>query len=66
MSTRPQPGATGTDSGPSTSSGAGCWSASRWSTSPGLSTHPVPMISQGLVTVAGQGPKDSNGAGKSS
>jgi chromosome segregation protein len=31
-----------------------------------LSTHPVPMISQGLVTVAGQGPKDSNGAGKSS
>ncbi|MGW2157558.1 chromosome partitioning protein ParA [Nonomuraea sp. NPDC001699] len=31
-----------------------------------LSTHPVPMVSQGLVTVAGQGPKDSNGAGKSS
>ncbi|GAB3976367.1 hypothetical protein GCM10029978_063060 [Actinoallomurus acanthiterrae] len=31
-----------------------------------LSTHPLPMISQGLVTVAGQGPKDSNGAGKSS
>lgn len=31
-----------------------------------LSTHPVPMTSQGLVTVAGQGPKDSNGAGKSS
>jgi hypothetical protein len=31
-----------------------------------LSTHPVPMISHGLVTVAGQGPKDSNGAGKSS
>lgn len=31
-----------------------------------LSTHPIPMISQGLVTVAGQGPKDSNGAGKSS
>ena len=31
-----------------------------------LSTHPVPVISQGLVTVAGQGPKDSNGAGKSS
>ncbi|WP_116947205.1 coiled-coil domain-containing protein [Jiangella endophytica] len=31
-----------------------------------LSTHPVPMIGQGLVTVAGQGPKDSNGAGKSS
>ena len=31
-----------------------------------LSTHPVPMISQGLITVAGQGPKDSNGAGKSS
>lgn len=31
-----------------------------------LSTHPIPMVSQGLVTVAGQGPKDSNGAGKSS
>ena len=31
-----------------------------------LSTHPMPMISQGLITVAGQGPKDSNGAGKSS
>jgi chromosome segregation protein len=31
-----------------------------------LSTHPVPLISQGLITVAGQGPKDSNGAGKSS
>ena len=31
-----------------------------------LSTHPVPVISQGLITVAGQGPKDSNGAGKSS
>ncbi|PZF80534.1 chromosome segregation ATPase [Jiangella anatolica] len=31
-----------------------------------LSTHPIPMIGQGLVTVAGQGPKDSNGAGKSS
>lgn len=31
-----------------------------------LSTHPIPMISHGLVTVAGQGPKDSNGAGKSS
>ncbi|PSL03144.1 hypothetical protein CLV30_10856 [Haloactinopolyspora alba] len=31
-----------------------------------LSTHPVPVTTQGLVTVAGQGPKDSNGAGKSS
>jgi chromosome segregation protein len=31
-----------------------------------LSTHPIPMVSQGLVTVAGQGPVDSNGAGKSS
>jgi chromosome segregation protein len=31
-----------------------------------LSAHPVPMVSGGLVTVAGQGPKDSNGAGKSS
>ncbi len=31
-----------------------------------LSTHPVPITTQGLVTVAGQGPKDSNGAGKSS
>jgi chromosome segregation protein len=31
-----------------------------------LSAHPVPVISQGLITVAGQGPKDSNGAGKSS
>lgn len=31
-----------------------------------LSTHPVPIISRGLITVAGQGPKDSNGAGKSS
>ncbi len=31
-----------------------------------LSTHPVPLTTQGLVTVAGQGPKDSNGAGKSS
>lgn len=31
-----------------------------------LSAHPVPMVNSGLVTVAGQGPKDSNGAGKSS
>lgn len=31
-----------------------------------LSTHPLPMISSGFVTVAGQGPSDSNGAGKSS
>jgi hypothetical protein len=31
-----------------------------------LSTHPVPVISEGLITIAGQGPKDSNGAGKSS
>lgn len=31
-----------------------------------LSAHPIPLISSGLVTVAGQGPKDSNGAGKSS
>jgi chromosome segregation protein len=31
-----------------------------------LSTHPVPLIAEGLITVAGQGPKDSNGAGKSS
>jgi chromosome segregation protein len=31
-----------------------------------LSAHPVPMVSGGLITVAGQGPKDSNGAGKSS
>jgi chromosome segregation protein len=31
-----------------------------------LSAHPVPMINGGLVTIAGQGPKDSNGAGKSS
>ncbi|MFC9693251.1 chromosome segregation ATPase [Kribbella sp. NPDC056951] len=31
-----------------------------------LSTHPIPMVGQGLVTVAGQGPTDSNGAGKSS
>lgn len=31
-----------------------------------LSAHPVPMVSGGLVTIAGQGPKDSNGAGKSS
>ncbi|GAA1558209.1 chromosome segregation ATPase [Kribbella lupini] len=31
-----------------------------------LSTHPIPMVGQGLVTVAGQGPVDSNGAGKSS
>lgn len=31
-----------------------------------LSTHPVPLTGRGLVTVAGQGPKDSNGAGKSS
>ncbi|HEY1917302.1 MAG TPA: chromosome partitioning protein ParA [Streptosporangiaceae bacterium] len=31
-----------------------------------LSTHPMPLISQGLITVAGQGPTDSNGAGKSS
>jgi chromosome segregation protein len=31
-----------------------------------LSTHPIPLISQGLITVAGQGPTDSNGAGKSS
>jgi chromosome segregation protein len=31
-----------------------------------LSTDPVPLTGRGLVTVAGQGPKDSNGAGKSS
>ncbi|MEU6246046.1 chromosome segregation ATPase [Glycomyces sp. NPDC047010] len=31
-----------------------------------LSTHPLPMIASGFVTVAGQGPSDSNGAGKSS
>src|SRR5258708_1800385 len=31
-----------------------------------LSAHPVPMVSGGLVTVAGQGPKDASGAGKSS
>jgi hypothetical protein len=31
-----------------------------------LSAHPVPMTHGGLITVAGQGPKDSNGAGKSS
>lgn len=31
-----------------------------------LSAHPVPMTTEGLITVAGQGPKDSNGAGKSS
>ncbi|MFI5959843.1 hypothetical protein [Cryptosporangium sp. NPDC051539] len=31
-----------------------------------LSTHPVPLVPGCLITVAGQGPKDSNGAGKSS
>lgn len=31
-----------------------------------LSTHPVPITTKGLITVAGQGPTDSNGAGKSS
>lgn len=31
-----------------------------------LSAHPVPLTNGGLITVAGQGPKDSNGAGKSS
>mgnify|MGYP001049623307 CR=1 FL=1 len=31
-----------------------------------LSAHPVPVTTGGLITVAGQGPKDSNGAGKSS
>ncbi|QSB13248.1 hypothetical protein JQS43_16630 [Natronosporangium hydrolyticum] len=31
-----------------------------------LSTHPVPITTRGLITVAGQGPTDSNGAGKSS
>ncbi|MEV6373554.1 hypothetical protein [Micromonospora musae] len=31
-----------------------------------LSTHPVPITVRGLITVAGQGPSDSNGAGKSS
>ncbi|MEU7794887.1 hypothetical protein AB0B11_15790 [Micromonospora tulbaghiae] len=31
-----------------------------------LSTHPVPITSRGLITIAGQGPSDSNGAGKSS
>ncbi|WP_035856216.1 hypothetical protein [Cryptosporangium arvum] len=31
-----------------------------------LSTHPVPLLPGCLITVAGQGPKDSNGAGKSS
>ncbi|MFK4034739.1 chromosome partitioning protein ParA [Nonomuraea wenchangensis] len=31
-----------------------------------LSTHPVPMVPGTLIVVAGAGPKDSNGAGKSS
>ncbi|MGH3712042.1 MAG: hypothetical protein ACRDT4_01035 [Micromonosporaceae bacterium] len=31
-----------------------------------LSTHPVPLVPGCLITVAGQGPTDSNGAGKSS
>ncbi|MFJ1880946.1 hypothetical protein [Streptomyces sp. NPDC088137] len=31
-----------------------------------LSTHPVPIAAGTLIAVAGQGPKDSNGAGKSS
>lgn len=31
-----------------------------------LSTHPLPVAAGTLVAVAGQGPKDSNGAGKSS
>lgn len=31
-----------------------------------LSTHPVPITARGLITMAGQGPSDSNGAGKSS
>ncbi len=31
-----------------------------------LSTHPVPVAAGTLIAVAGQGPKDSNGAGKSS
>jgi len=31
-----------------------------------LSTHPVPLVPGTLIAVAGQGPKDSNGAGKSS
>jgi chromosome segregation protein len=31
-----------------------------------LSTHPIPAVHGGLITVAGQGPSDSNGAGKSS
>lgn len=31
-----------------------------------LSTHPVPITANGLITVAGEGPTDSNGAGKSS
>src|SRR5260370_37794601 len=31
-----------------------------------LSTHPVPVAVGTLIAVAGQGPKDSNGAGKSS
>jgi hypothetical protein len=31
-----------------------------------LSTHPLPVAAGTLIAVAGQGPKDSNGAGKSS
>ncbi|GGV19285.1 hypothetical protein GCM10010182_46270 [Actinomadura cremea] len=31
-----------------------------------LSTHPIPVAVGTLIAVAGQGPKDSNGAGKSS
>ncbi|MFI6884538.1 chromosome partitioning protein ParA [Streptosporangium canum] len=31
-----------------------------------LSTHPVPLVPGTLIVVAGAGPKDSNGAGKSS
>lgn len=62
---RPQPPA-GTDSGPADIVGGRVLAGVQMVSISRLSTHPVPMISQGLVTVAGQGPKDSNGAGKSS
>ena len=66
MSTPRSQAATGTDSGPVDIVGGRVLAGVQMVNISRLSTHPVPMISQGLVTVAGQGPKDSNGAGKSS
>ncbi|MGW5789133.1 chromosome segregation ATPase [Saccharopolyspora sp. NPDC003752] len=57
---------TGSDSGPFDIVGERVLAGVQMVNISRLSTHPIPVVPQGLITVAGQGPKDSNGAGKSS